>query len=119
MYGPGYAFPQVYNVSSYLRFHPGGEKILLSVAGKDATSAFDRYHRWVNIPALIGRLVVGKLVDGATNKATAEEGDGAGSEAQEEGAGAVPVPVPVPVSGVAKPSRLSQSSGAVAEPANG
>jgi cytochrome b involved in lipid metabolism len=55
---------KVYNVTPYLRFHPGGEKILLSVAGKDGTAAFERYHRWVNIPALIGRLQIGTMKPG-------------------------------------------------------
>lgn len=62
--------PQVYNITPYLKYHPGGEKILLSVAGKDGTPAFDRYHRWVNAPALIGRLVVGVLPE---TRRTAEE----------------------------------------------
>ena len=33
--------PQVYNVTEYLDDHPGGEAILLGVAGTDATSAFE------------------------------------------------------------------------------
>ena len=40
---------KVYNVGPYLPYHPGGERIMHSVLGKDATALFDKYHRWVNI----------------------------------------------------------------------
>lgn len=39
---------KVYNVSSYLPYHPGGESILRKVLGKDITALYDKYHRWVN-----------------------------------------------------------------------
>lgn len=38
---------QVYNLTSYLRFHPGGVPLLLKVAGKDGTALFNKYHAWV------------------------------------------------------------------------
>lgn len=31
---------QVYNLTPYLRFHPGGVDILASMAGKDGTAQF-------------------------------------------------------------------------------
>jgi cytochrome b involved in lipid metabolism len=40
---------KVYFLSPYLAYHPGGEKILKAVLGKDASKLFDRYHQWVNI----------------------------------------------------------------------
>jgi cytochrome b involved in lipid metabolism len=40
---------KVYFISPYLAYHPGGEKILKPVLGKDASSLFDKYHQWVNI----------------------------------------------------------------------
>jgi cytochrome-b5 reductase len=40
---------KVYFVSPYLAYHPGGEKILRPVLGKDASSLFDKYHQWVNV----------------------------------------------------------------------
>ena len=52
---------RVYNLTSYLPYHPGGAKILMAHAGKDATMAFNRYHAWVNVDALLGRAFVGVL----------------------------------------------------------
>jgi Cytochrome b5-like Heme/Steroid binding domain len=40
---------KVYFLSPYLAYHPGGEKILKAVLGKDASKLFDKYHQWVNI----------------------------------------------------------------------
>jgi cytochrome b involved in lipid metabolism len=51
----------VYNVTPYLRFHPGGAKIMKLALGKDATALFTKYHAWVNVQALLSRCVVGLL----------------------------------------------------------
>lgn len=53
---------KVYNITQYLEYHPGGEKILMSVAGKDCTKLYDKYHKWVNIESIIGKCVVGILM---------------------------------------------------------
>eukprot|EP00201_Polytomella_parva_P008693 CAMPEP_0175049826 /NCGR_PEP_ID=MMETSP0052_2-20121109/6935_1 /TAXON_ID=51329 ORGANISM="Polytomella parva, Strain SAG 63-3" /NCGR_SAMPLE_ID=MMETSP0052_2 /ASSEMBLY_ACC=CAM_ASM_000194 /LENGTH=131 /DNA_ID=CAMNT_0016313993 /DNA_START=27 /DNA_END=419 /DNA_ORIENTATION=+ len=37
---------KVYNLTPYLKFHPGGSSILLKVAGKDCYSLFMKYHAW-------------------------------------------------------------------------
>lgn len=39
---------KVYFISPYLAYHPGGESILKKVLGRDATSLYEKYHRWVN-----------------------------------------------------------------------
>ena len=39
---------RVYNLSPYLPYHPGGERILRNVLGKDITALYDKYHTWVN-----------------------------------------------------------------------
>ena len=52
---------KVYNLGPYLHYHPGGVDILKGVLGKDATSLFDKYHRWVNIDGLIGPLLLGSI----------------------------------------------------------
>ena len=36
---------KVYNMTAYLPFHPGGVPMLMSGAGRDCTSLFDKYHR--------------------------------------------------------------------------
>ena len=52
---------KVYHITPYLKFHPGGAKILVAYAGKDATKAFNKYHAWVNVDFLLGRALVGML----------------------------------------------------------
>ena len=50
---------KVYNITPYLAYHPGGKSILVKVAGKDATDLFNKFHAWVNIEGMIGKLLVG------------------------------------------------------------
>jgi cytochrome b involved in lipid metabolism len=64
---------KVYNVTQYLPYHPGGEKKLFLGAGKDATDLFNKYHRWVNIDAILGKCFVGNLI-------SVIEDDGKGEE---------------------------------------
>eukprot|EP00523_Entomoneis_sp_CCMP467_P001917 CAMPEP_0168748976 /NCGR_PEP_ID=MMETSP0724-20121128/16460_1 /TAXON_ID=265536 /ORGANISM="Amphiprora sp., Strain CCMP467" /LENGTH=207 /DNA_ID=CAMNT_0008796835 /DNA_START=21 /DNA_END=644 /DNA_ORIENTATION=+ len=52
---------KVYNVGPYLPYHPGGERVLKPLLGKDGTAAFDKHHRWINEEPLIGKLLVGYL----------------------------------------------------------
>ena len=60
---------RVYNIGPYLPYHPGGVNIFKSVLGKDATTLFDKYHRWVNIDGLIGPLLLGTVaLSGSASK---------------------------------------------------
>ena len=43
---------QVYNITPYLRYHPGGPDTLLDAAGTDATALFQKHHAWVNVEML-------------------------------------------------------------------
>lgn len=52
---------QVFNLTLYLDYHPGGEKQLMKGAGKDATDLFNNYHPWVNYHNLVGKLQIGYL----------------------------------------------------------
>lgn len=61
---------QVYNVTPYLDFHPGGVDQLLKGAGKDATDLFNSIHSWVNYGGMLKKCYVGKLKPG-TNAAKA------------------------------------------------
>lgn len=45
---------KVYFISPYMAYHPGGEKILRKVLGKDATEQYDKHHRWVNEDGYVG-----------------------------------------------------------------
>jgi len=55
------ALPQVYNITPYLHYHPGGADILMKAAGKDGTSLFNKYHPWVNAHALLEKCLIGLL----------------------------------------------------------
>ncbi|BBN04415.1 hypothetical protein MPTK1_3g04390 [Marchantia polymorpha subsp. ruderalis] len=52
---------RVYNISPYLKFHPGGEDMLMKAAGKDSTALFNKYHAWVNAEFLMEKCMVGLL----------------------------------------------------------
>ncbi|XP_077209788.1 cytochrome b5 domain-containing protein RLF-like [Tasmannia lanceolata] len=54
---------RVYNISSYMKFHPGGVDMLMKAAGKDCTSLFNKYHAWVNAEFLLEKCLVGILDD--------------------------------------------------------
>ncbi|KAF6156105.1 hypothetical protein GIB67_024075 [Kingdonia uniflora] len=54
---------RVYNISPYMKFHPGGYDMLMKAAGKDCTSLFNKYHAWVNAEALLEKCLVGTLDD--------------------------------------------------------
>lgn len=53
---------KVYNISPYLKFHPGGEGELLRAAGKDGTKLFMEVHPWVNWEGMMGSCLVGVMV---------------------------------------------------------
>ncbi|KAF8150022.1 cytochrome b5-like heme/steroid binding domain-containing protein [Crassisporium funariophilum] len=53
---------KVYNMSAYMTFHPGGEKELLRVAGRDGTKLFATTHAWVNVDFMLDACLVGFLV---------------------------------------------------------
>ncbi|RKP34224.1 cytochrome b5-like heme/steroid binding domain-containing protein [Dimargaris cristalligena] len=55
-------YGKVYNLTPYLKFHPGGKKELMRVAGRDGTKLFTYTHSWVNIDSLMGECIVGYLV---------------------------------------------------------
>ncbi|KAL2634577.1 hypothetical protein R1flu_006056 [Riccia fluitans] len=52
---------RVYNITPYMKFHPGGEDMLMKAAGKDSTALFNKYHAWVNAEFLLEKCMVGLL----------------------------------------------------------
>ncbi|CAK5268454.1 unnamed protein product [Mycena citricolor] len=55
-------FGKVYNITPYLAFHPGGEKELMRVAGRDGTYMFTSTHAWVNADFMLDECLVGFLI---------------------------------------------------------
>lgn len=52
---------KVYNITLYLKYHPGGVDTLLEAAGADGTALFDKYHAWVNAEGILTACCVGTL----------------------------------------------------------
>ncbi|KAF5194435.1 Cytochrome b5 reductase [Thalictrum thalictroides] len=52
---------RVYNITPYMKFHPGGVDFLMKAAGKDCTSLFNKYHAWVNAEFMLEKCLVGTL----------------------------------------------------------
>ncbi|KAJ3343788.1 hypothetical protein HDU93_006705 [Gonapodya sp. JEL0774] len=55
----------VYDVSTFAELHPGGTKILLEYAGKDATEVYYGYHRHDVLLKFGPKLVIGTVANGA------------------------------------------------------
>ena len=52
---------KVYNISSYIDEHPGGEEVILDVAGEDATEAFDDLGHSDEAHEILQKLYIGNL----------------------------------------------------------
>ncbi|KAF8318370.1 hypothetical protein DL93DRAFT_2075758 [Clavulina sp. PMI_390] len=55
-------YGKVYNITPYIPFHPGGEKELMRVAGRDGTQLFALTHSWVNLDFMLDGCMIGFLV---------------------------------------------------------
>ncbi|KAL7412402.1 cytochrome b5-like heme/steroid binding domain-containing protein, partial [Mrakia frigida] len=53
---------RVYNITPYMKFHPGGEKELMRSAGRDGTKLFMATHAWVNMDMMMDACLVGMMV---------------------------------------------------------
>ncbi|ETW49543.1 hypothetical protein PFMALIP_02471 [Plasmodium falciparum MaliPS096_E11] len=51
---------KVYEVTHYLKHHPGGKRILLGKSGKDITKYVKKMHPWVNIEEILKHSFIGK-----------------------------------------------------------
>ncbi|PIN08561.1 Flavohemoprotein b5+b5R [Handroanthus impetiginosus] len=55
---------RVYNITPYMKFHPGGVEKLMKAVGKDCTSLFNKNHAWVNEEFLLEKCLVGIFDEG-------------------------------------------------------
>lgn len=55
-------YDKVYNVTPYMKYHPGGVEELMRGAGKVSTDLFNQVHPWVNIANMMEKCVVGTLI---------------------------------------------------------
>ena len=53
---------EVYDMTTYLKKHPGGQKPILACAGGDMTEVYQKYHSYLSI-SIIAKLKVGILVN--------------------------------------------------------
>ncbi|PWN94426.1 cytochrome b5 [Acaromyces ingoldii] len=59
---------KVYDVSKFADEHPGGDEVLLSEAGKDATESFEDVGHSDDARALLPGMLVGEIEGGAAVK---------------------------------------------------
>lgn len=59
---------EVYNITAYLPFHPGGRDELLRAAGTDGTALFTKEHPWVNYQSMMKHCHVGTFVGFTPNR---------------------------------------------------
>ncbi|GKU98636.1 hypothetical protein SLEP1_g11611 [Rubroshorea leprosula] len=54
-------FPKVYDVANFLEDHPGGDEVLLSATGKDATDDFEDVGHSTSARELMAKDQVGEI----------------------------------------------------------
>ncbi|KAJ0408781.1 hypothetical protein ATCC90586_005532 [Pythium insidiosum] len=52
---------RVYNLTAYLKFHPGGVATVMMSAGADCTALFNENHAWVNGHSMLEKCYIGDL----------------------------------------------------------
>ena len=52
----------VYDVTDFLKIHPGGSNIIISVAGEDATEYFEELHREEVLEGVGRKYIIGELI---------------------------------------------------------
>ncbi|CAG8551724.1 10983_t:CDS:2 [Dentiscutata erythropus] len=69
---------KVYDVTNFLNEHPGGKKVLLKVAGSDATKQFDNFHSLDVLKKYSPQLQIGNIGNDQAEEQTQEAGSGEG-----------------------------------------
>ncbi|EDV25029.1 uncharacterized protein TRIADDRAFT_56539 [Trichoplax adhaerens] len=68
---------KVYNITPYMKFHPGGIDELMRSVGCDGTDLFDEIHRWVNVESMLAKCLVGYIIaDGVDGKEKNKKSNG-------------------------------------------
>ncbi|KAL0477695.1 long-chain specific acyl-CoA dehydrogenase, mitochondrial [Acrasis kona] len=75
---------KVYDMSGFLKEHPGGNKVVLKVAGKDATKQFNQFHNKNILMQYQKRLYIGDIDEGKEGKEKTEEKPQEKSQVKEE-----------------------------------
>jgi len=52
----------VYDITQFSKFHPGGVPKIMMGAGMDCTALYKKYHPWVNAESMLAKVFVGVLV---------------------------------------------------------
>ena len=52
----------IYNVTDFLKIHPGGASIMMNVAGKDATEYFEELHKPEILEEVGKQYIIGELI---------------------------------------------------------
>ena len=81
----------VYNITPYLAYHPGGASIFKQVLGKDATTLFNKYHRWLNESGFVRPLLLGTIAPNTLPTLAMEEEE---EEEEEEDDGGMKINMP-------------------------
>lgn len=71
---------KVYDVTKFLNEHPGGKKVILKVAGQDATKQFNLFHKPSVLTKYGPQLIKGSVSGGAAPAAAAPKAAAAPSQ---------------------------------------
>lgn len=82
----------VYNISPYLKYHPGGSSIFKQVLGKDATPLFNKYHKWLNESGFVRPLLLGTVAPSTLPTLAMEENEE--EEEEEDDGGGMKIAMP-------------------------
>eukprot|EP00126_Sphaerothecum_destruens_P011567 Sdes_comp20934_c0_seq4m18378 len=64
---------KVYNVTKFLDEHPGGEEVIMEVAGRDATEAFEDVGHSTDARSMLKDFLVGSLKGSDASSSTANK----------------------------------------------
>lgn len=78
---------KVYDMTPFLDEHPGGKKVVMKVAGMDASKQFDMFHNQAILDKYTPKLMIGSIGDGTDVSLTAQEDHTHEDDQEESGVG--------------------------------